>query len=723
MKVIVRQSVDKSKFQDSSVEKILKLLFNHCESEEEGVRNVVAECLSKIALIEPAKLVAALKHVRRAAVLASSTFAHKKPNLIKGLLPELLPLLYDQTIVKIMVLFQMKGPYGAKKSLCKQYKKMFNMNNVPENKTGTHYITAVLVDEEAGGSVDAPGCGAKILYWAGAFGCNFHEMKLTNSKVILHEVIDVENDEDCPDVMILDEKADTNCKGKAVGHNSDGYNQLKDAKANYLFFQPKSSAPGSHKTISKDGVGSGLAYWDNYIDISDDFTDFDEYAYIQAHFDNVDIPPGVEAPIPCLLDSVQRKKTTANESVSFGNQQHKNTLGPWSSKPADVGEKQASTLSHASGADLSSHWSFPQTVSNKEEPTAMQHGGSSTAPTNLQTKKIPFVSSSSTNYNSEYRLKRVEIPHSVVSLGHYTSFGINHQGGTNDLFFPSFPENMDSLNQPGTNHQGGSNNLFFPRFPENMDGLNQPSVVGPSMSWFTSKFKSTHTNPASYQKFHKPLHAAPILSEDGVARTPKNVNKGDILRKYQLFKHFDTVEDHSDHHYNSKATSVKQPPKNWAKRIQEEWRILENDLPDTIFVRVYESRMDLLRAVIIGAEGTPYHDGLFFFDVFFPSSYPNEAPHFEDFVLGHFHKHANDILVACKAYMDGAQVGCLVKGGVQDVDEGDKSCSKGFKDSLPGCVDLLLKAFSEIGIKDTEYFQNLAKGGNTRANNLPLAAI
>ena len=36
--------------------------------------------------------------------------------------------------------------------------------------------------------------------------------------------------------------------------------------------------------------------------------------------------------------------------------------------------------------------------------------------------------------------------------------------------------------------------------------------------------------------------------------------------------------------------------------------------------------MDLLRAVILGAPGTPYHDGLFVFDLYLPPEYPHTPP-------------------------------------------------------------------------------------------------
>ncbi|KAK7283995.1 hypothetical protein RIF29_13746 [Crotalaria pallida] len=100
--------------------------------------------------------------------------------------------------------------------------------------------------------------------------------------------------------------------------------------------------------------------------------------------------------------------------------------------------------------------------------------------------------------------------------------------------------------------------------------------------------------------------------------------KDDTMERFRQFKQFDTVDDYPDHFY-LKEPEV-QRPKNWAKKIQEEWKILEENLPETIFVRVCESRMEFLRAAIIGPQGTPYHDGLFFFDCYFPSNYPAVPP-------------------------------------------------------------------------------------------------
>ncbi|KAF8090047.1 hypothetical protein N665_0490s0043 [Sinapis alba] len=115
-----------------------------------------------------------------------------------------------------------------------------------------------------------------------------------------------------------------------------------------------------------------------------------------------------------------------------------------------------------------------------------------------------------------------------------------------------------------------------------------------------------------------------VISAQSSSRVKRNME--DYLGKYLFFKKFDIVEDLGDHEYATQGTTSKQHSKEWGKRIQEEWRILENDLPEMIFVRAYESRMDLLRAVIIGADGTPYHDGLFFFDIFFPDTYPSVPP-------------------------------------------------------------------------------------------------
>lgn len=67
--------------------------------------------------------------------------------------------------------------------------------------------------------------------------------------------------------------------------------------------------------------------------------------------------------------------------------------------------------------------------------------------------------------------------------------------------------------------------------------------------------------------------------------------------------------------------------------IAKELAMLTTNLPvswhSSIFLRVDESRVDCLKAMIIGPEGTPYENGCFLFDVFLvgTSMNPLLVPH------------------------------------------------------------------------------------------------
>ncbi|KAL4794620.1 hypothetical protein BDV19DRAFT_379343 [Aspergillus venezuelensis] len=80
----------------------------------------------------------------------------------------------------------------------------------------------------------------------------------------------------------------------------------------------------------------------------------------------------------------------------------------------------------------------------------------------------------------------------------------------------------------------------------------------------------------------------------------------------------------SDHHFLKSRNKSNRSPS--IKLMQKEFSILETSLPPGIFARSWESRMDLLRVMLIGPEGTPYEHAPFVFDMQFTSSYPNEPP-------------------------------------------------------------------------------------------------
>ncbi|KAK6132774.1 hypothetical protein DH2020_033502 [Rehmannia glutinosa] len=619
-------------------------------------------------------------------------------------------------------------------------------------------------------------------------------------EVICSEIIDVDMEEDCDEVMLTDVEVDTSAKGKEVLSNSSaGFNSLANDDSGSDILTSKNGAAGLDDTVNVDDFSSNLFYGeDEWIDTYYDDILYDDYSTLQSHFDHMDIPPGVEAPFPWLPSSPRNDTKLPTASTSTHASSELQSDGVIIS-PGLNSSDTSWPLKHAQIVDLSTSWS--NSVTDTQMDAGNQHKKGKLPSIWMEPglgRKKSTTSSNTANLSSQS---------SRGSLIHKTGKEPLHSSGkskrkpraSHAIYashynqFPPAPMYFGTVN--------GSGSYPTPKMPPNSLGAGSympvwkdlpMNVLKPSMS--PSGFINDNAFTSWAQDPVNNLNGASSRATSLPTKVEiEQRNLDEVFHNFDHFKKFDTVEDYSDHHYSKNGSSEKQPPKKWAKIIQEEWKILEKDLPDEIFVRVYESRMDLLRAVIIGAEGTPYHDGLFFFDVFFPSSYPDVPPptgevdpcvstmlqvlvsiqglilnakpyfnepgyanlsgstmgeqrsleynektfiyslqtmvynmrrppkYFEDFVVGHFCKHARDILVSCKAYLDGAQVGCLVKGGVQDVDEGDKSCSQQFKASLAGFITTLVNTFSEIGAKDCEEFLSLAEKGNGLAPVAPRA--
>eukprot|EP01012_Entosiphon_sulcatum_P063841 TRINITY_DN9197_c0_g1_i1.p1 TRINITY_DN9197_c0_g1~~TRINITY_DN9197_c0_g1_i1.p1 ORF type:complete len:1301 (+),score=235.11 TRINITY_DN9197_c0_g1_i1:399-3905(+) len=90
---------------------------------------------------------------------------------------------------------------------------------------------------------------------------------------------------------------------------------------------------------------------------------------------------------------------------------------------------------------------------------------------------------------------------------------------------------------------------------------------------------------------------------------------------------------YAGHHYHQNiAASQSDLPKPKRRKLMQETRMLNEGgvLPlrpeASIFLRSDESRMDVLRAVVTGPEGTPYAFGCFVMDIFCPNEYPSIPP-------------------------------------------------------------------------------------------------
>ena len=79
----------------------------------------------------------------------------------------------------------------------------------------------------------------------------------------------------------------------------------------------------------------------------------------------------------------------------------------------------------------------------------------------------------------------------------------------------------------------------------------------------------------------------------------------------------------SDHHF---AQNMKSLSSNVLRKIAKEHKIMDGSLPEGVFVRSWESRLDLLRILIVGPKDTPYEHAPFVIDMQFGQSYPSAPP-------------------------------------------------------------------------------------------------
>nr|XP_022316205.1 uncharacterized protein LOC111119919 [Crassostrea virginica] len=84
------------------------------------------------------------------------------------------------------------------------------------------------------------------------------------------------------------------------------------------------------------------------------------------------------------------------------------------------------------------------------------------------------------------------------------------------------------------------------------------------------------------------------------------------------------------HHYASEFKHSQNVTQKQVLRIAQELSSLSTSLPlelsSSIFVRTDDDKINLMKALITGPEGTPYSGGCFIFDIYFPSMYPQTPP-------------------------------------------------------------------------------------------------
>lgn len=147
------------------------------------------------------------------------------------------------------------------------------------------------------------------------------------------------------------------------------------------------------------------------------------------------------------------------------------------------------------------------------------------------------------------------------------------------------------------------------------------------------------TSSSTPTTVERPLTDTPPIPE-GLVSAPSAVasssRQAPAVKDPPEWERFAILEEaDATHHFFEQP--VGKPNAAFLTRLQKEFKVLASALPDTILVRSYEDRMDLLRVLIIGPPGTPYVDAPHLIDLYLdPAKFPFEPPkaHFHSWTSG-----------------------------------------------------------------------------------------
>ncbi|EPQ29104.1 uncharacterized protein PFL1_03393 [Pseudozyma flocculosa PF-1] len=172
-----------------------------------------------------------------------------------------------------------------------------------------------------------------------------------------------------------------------------------------------------------------------------------------------------------------------------------------------------------------------------------------------------------------------------------------------------------------------------------MDEVKAASAAGPGASRSQAQRSTEPPQPTASEP------EQPQTQEQKCARCLEKPPSDSVLGDESLsagmptddprWSRFEILEEAPSDHAFLKEPAGSTSSAAYFKRIQREFKVLQSSLPDSILVRSYEDRTDLLRVLIIGSEGTPYEDAPFVIDFHLKPTFPQEPP------VAHFHSWTN----------------------------------------------------------------------------------